>query len=734
MSRLSGLTAEHRDIGWISALRADSWQTSIGLALILLTTFVAYLPAVHGDRLWDDDAHITKPELQSLNGLYRIWFELGATQQYYPLLHSAFWLEHKLWGDSVLGYHLVNVLLHSTSVVLLFLILRRLNIPGALLAAAIFAVHPVMVESVAWITEQKNTLSGVFYLSSMLAYLHYDDSRKASQYFLAMALFLLGLLTKTVIATLPAALLVIFWWQRGALSWKREILPLLPFFMLGAAAGVATAWIERTQIGAQGADFNLSVLQRVLIAGRVVWFYMAKLIWPANLIFIYPRWNIDPAELWQWFFPIATLGTTIALWLMRKRTRAPLAGWLLFVGTLFPVLGFLNVFPFLFSFVADHFQYLASLGLIVLFASSIMLAIAHSSATMRRAVHAVCVLLIFLLAVTTWRQCRTYADAFRLYQTTIDRNPECWMAQLNLGKALEDTGDLQNAIACYRSALKLRPNYPQALNNLGYAFILQGRAAEGISYIEQAIQLWPDYTQARLNATLALRQLGKNEEAIVRLRELVKQEPKNAEVHGSLSSALDHIGKAEEAIDEDKIALALKPDDPFLLNNLGIALLHSRRPAEAIEALEKAVRLNPNYAQAHNSFGLALASIGKKPRAIEEFNRAIQLSPNYAKAHFNLASVLASDGKMEEAIEHYQAALRTKPDDMPAYANLAQTLALANRPGEALAVSEKAIEAARKTGQKDAERQFEEWLKNNRAQLQRAAEAESRSQTLPKSQ
>jgi hypothetical protein len=220
--------------------RIELW---LGLPFVLILTLIVYWPALQGGVLWDDSAHLTRPELQSSSGLLRIWFDPVATQQYYPLLHSAFWFEHKLWGDAVLGYHLVNVLLHMLSVALVYSILQKLKIPGALLAAAIFAVHPVMVESVAWMAEQKNTLSAVFYLSAMRIYLDFDQSRERWRYFIAMALFVLGLLTKTVTATLPAALLVIFWWQRGTLSWKRDVLPLAPFFLLGIAAGLKTSWI-----------------------------------------------------------------------------------------------------------------------------------------------------------------------------------------------------------------------------------------------------------------------------------------------------------------------------------------------------------------------------------------------------------------------------------------------------------------------------------------------------------
>src|SRR5262249_48756811 len=214
--------------------------------------------------------------------------------------------------------------------------------------SAIFAVHPVSVESVGWVSEQKNPLSSVFYLGAMLVYLRFDESRRRTDYVVALGLFVLGLLTKTVTATLPAALLVIFWWQRGTLSWKRDVVPLLPFFALGAAAGLLTAWVERTLIGAQGAGFELTFLERGLLAGRVVWFYLSKLVLPANLMFIYPRWKIDATIWWQWLFPMATLSAVVLLWAIRRRSRAPLAGWLLFVGTLAPVLGFVNVYPFVF--------------------------------------------------------------------------------------------------------------------------------------------------------------------------------------------------------------------------------------------------------------------------------------------------------------------------------------------------------------------------------------------------
>ncbi len=336
-----------------------------------------------GDRrglVWNDSDYVTRPELRSLHGLGRIWFDLGATEQYYPLLHSLFWIQSQLWGKRPLGHHLVNVLLHLTAVGLLYLILRKLKIPGALLAAGIFALHPVMVESVAWITEQKNTLSTVFYLGALLVYLDFDQTRRSSDYAISLVLFILAMASKTVTATLPAALLVIFWWQRGRLSWRRDVRPLAPWFALGISAGLFTAWVEFTYIGAEGAEFSLSGVQRLLIASRVPWFYAAKLLWPANLIFMYPRWDIDATAWWQWMFPLATVALLSALWHLRRRWRGPLAACLLFVGTLFPVLGFLNVYWFVFAFAADHLQYLASISLIVPAAAGVALAIGRLQA------------------------------------------------------------------------------------------------------------------------------------------------------------------------------------------------------------------------------------------------------------------------------------------------------------------------------------------------------------------
>ncbi len=614
--------------------RRNDWLLAAALVAVV---FLVYQPVWRGGFLWDDDAHVTRLELRSWQGLYRIWFDAGATQQYYPLLHSAFWIEHKLWGDTTLGYHLVNIAMHALAAVLVALILRRLAVPGAYLAAAIFALHPVQVESVAWITELKNTLSAAFYLGAALVYLRFDKTRNRPLYVAALALFVLGLLSKTVTATLPAALLVVFWWQRGRLSWRRDVLPLVPFFVIGMAAGLFTASFEQEMITAGGAAFEIAPLERCLLAGRVIWFYLAKLFWPVDLLFIYPRWTVSQSVWWQYLFPAATALLLVALWALRRRWRGPLAGVLFFVGTLFPVLGFCNVYPFIYSFVADHFQYLASLGIITLTAAGIALLLARRGLWNRPVGNVLCVALLAVLATLTWHQCRMYADVETLYNVTIAGNPNCWMAHNNLGMTLAGRGRYDEAIAHYEEALTIRPDCELPHNNLGVALADCGRLDEAIAHYQAALKIKPNY----------------------------------AEAHNNLGNALAKRGQVGDAIDHYQTALRIKPDYASAYNNLGVALLKRGRLDDAIEHYQTALKFKPDYAEAHNNLGRALANRGQLDDAIEHFQAALKIKPDYAEAHNNLGSALAMHGRVEEAIEQFQDAVEFRPDYADAYANLA---------------------------------------------------------------
>jgi protein O-mannosyl-transferase len=593
-------------------------------AVLVVSTCLAYQPAWHGGMIWDDDQHVIRAELRSLHGLYRIWFDVGATQQYYPLLYTAFWIEHKFWGDSTFGYHMVNILLHAAAALLVATALRKLRVPGAYLAAAIFALHPVHVESVAWITEQKNTLSAVFYLGAALLYLHFDQTRKKLFYLGALTLFVFCLLTKTVTATLPAALLVVFWWKRGRLSWRCDIRPLVPFFILGAAAGLFTAWAERTLVGAEGPQFDLSIIDRFLIAGRVIWFYLGKLLWPSELIFIYPRWDIDSALWWQYLFPAAAILLVAVLWVLRRRWRGPLAGLLFFAGTLFPVLGFFNVYPFVFSFVADHFQYLASLGVISLVSAGISLFFEQRRLWRQISGCILCVLLLSTLAGMTWQQSRMYGNIEMLYRATIEKNPNCWMAYNNLGKTMTEEGRLSEAMDYFQQALTLKPDFAEAHNNLGTALAQRGRFQDAIEQYQQALRL----------------------------------KPKNAEVYINLGSSLDEIGQSEEAIKNFWRALTLNPNSPEAHCNLANAFIKTSQPKLAIEHYRQALTLDPEYLEAHNNLGIALLLTGQPQESIDHFIYALRIKPDYVNACSNLALAYARINNSAEAVAAAQKALK----------------------------------------------------------------------------
>ncbi|WP_414664127.1 tetratricopeptide repeat protein [Horticoccus sp. 23ND18S-11] len=622
--------------------------------IIFAATLAAYFPALQGGFIWDDQpGHITRPELRSFAGLARIWFEPGATQQYYPLLHSAFWLEHRLWGDAPFGYHLINVLLHATSACLVGAILRRLAVPGAGLAALIFALHPVAVDSVAWISEQKNTLSTVLYLCAALAYLRFNDDRRPGRYALATTCFALALLTKTVTATLPAALLVILWWRQGRLGWRRDVAPLLPWFALGTAAGLYTAWFEHAQIGAQGADFALGPVERVLLAGRALWFYAAKVVWPAELIFIYPRWTIDAGEAWQWLFPLGAMALIAGLAWRRRQNAGLLAGALFFGGTLFPALGFVNVFPFLYSYVADHFQYVASLGLITLGAAGASRGLERLP---RTGAIAVTIALLGTLGTFTWQHAGTYRDVFTLYRTTLAKNPACWMAHNNLGIALVDAGRADEALTHYHQALGLRRDYAEAENNLGYALSRLGRHAEALTHLERAIQLKPGYADAHNNLGAALMGVGRSTEGIAAFATAIGLNPRDAVAHFNHGLAIASSGRPAEAIAHFERALSLNPGYAEAELNWGVALTVTGRTSEALPHFERALQLNPALPHAHLSFGRALAGIGRYDDAIARFRAALELEPRSGEAHLQLALALHQTGRRDEAELHAQTA------------------------------------------------------------------------------
>jgi len=630
----------------------DSRRTAIAAALLVGLTLAAYLPALwHAGFIWDDDDYITaNATLRSVDGLRRMWFEPRAIPQYYPLTFTTFWAEYRLWDVQPRGYHIVNVLLHAGNAVLLWLVLRRLRLPAAWMAAAVFALHPMQVESVAWITERKNVLSGLFALSAALIYVgnvapDVTGGRPIQWrwYLATMALFVCALWSKTVTCSLPAVLLLITWWQHGRID-RGSVTWLAPLFAVGVVMASVTIWMEQHHVGAEGAEWAFSAIDRVLIAGRALWFYAGTLFWPHDLTFIYPRWSIDARVWWQYLFPAAALAVIVTLYVARRRLgRGPLVATLCYAGALAPALGFFNVFPMRFSFVADHFAYLPIIGLMVLTTAAGAEIGRRLGSTGRQIGYAICAAILVVLTVLTARQCRIYENLLVLWSDTLAKNPAAWIAHNNLGDTLlRQGGSVPAAIVHFEETLRFKPDFPDAHYNLGTALVQARQLEAGIEQFRAATRLKPDY----------------------------------ADAYNNLAGALFETGRPQEAIEQYERALQLKPDLPQAHSSLATVLVQTGDLQGAIDHLEQALRLDPDYPEAHWSLGNALVRTNRPDEAIAQFEQALRLKPDYTEAHTSIAIVLIQSGRSREAIEHFQAAVRLRPDDPDLRHNLDRAMAM----------------------------------------------------------
>jgi tetratricopeptide (TPR) repeat protein len=467
-------------------------------------------------------------------------------------------------------------------------------------------------------------------------------------------------MSKSVIATLPVSLLALFWWKRGKIDWKNDVVPLLPLFIVGIAYGLFTAWVERKFIGAEGSAFTFTIIERCLIAGRAIWFYLDKIFLPINLIFIYPRWNVSQAIWWQYLFPVATLILIGVFWLLRNRSRAPLTVFICFAATLFPVLGFFNVYPFRFSFVADHFQYLACIAPIALFVGSIF-----TFGLLKKNIRIVLYIIILLtLGGLTWKQSGMYADMETLYRTTIAKNPNCWMIHNNLALLLENSGRMDEAKTHYLKALEISPNYSEAHNNFGMLLDKTGQTNEAMIHYQKALEINPKYDKAYNNLGLLLEKTGRQNEAIEQYLKALEISPNYAEAH----------------------------------NNLGILLVKSGRINEAITQYLKALEVNPNFAEAHYNLANVLLKIGRTDEAVSHYKKTLTINPNHSKAHNNLGNAFLQIGRIEEAIYHFQKALEINPNKISTLQNLASAYEQKGQLTEAISLLQKALILAKSAG------------------------------------
>jgi tetratricopeptide (TPR) repeat protein len=718
----------------------------VGLLLLV------YWPAIRGGFIWDDDAYVTNnPLLTASDGWQRIWFSAHHQSQFFPLVYTTLRLEHALWGLNPFGYHLVNVLLHAANAALVWVVLRRLarasNTPsqvaasgmgapgpagekpaaalvggylgqGAWIAAALFAFHPVQVESVAWVTELKNTQSTLFYLLALLSWMRsLDDSEPLihSRYWIALLFYLLALLSKTTACTFPAAMLLVPW-MRGERIGRRRLLQVIPFVVLGVVAGVVSIlWESHLGNYKDEVGQSLTLVQRVLIASRGVWFYAGKLAWPAGLTFSYPRWRVSAAHPANYFWLLGCLTAAAALWHWRARVgRGVIGGVVFFVAALSPLLGFIPLYTFRYSYVADHYQYVASIGLLTL-----------AGAGLSRVPRVFRISVLVAVAFLTWKQAHIYHSQTTLWQDTVAKNPGGWMGHHNLGTSLSNEGQTEQSIIQYREALRLYPEDAEGHYDLGNVLIKSGQNAEAMAEFQTAIRLGPQDSRAYYNYGVALEKTGRTNEAIQQYEEAVRQDldyisprmslgtalsqqrrfyeaitqlqaaveldPGSAQAHSLLGVALCQTGQANAAIAQFQAALRLDPRDGHAFFNYAIALEQAGHADEAIQQYVQAIRLAPDFFDAHLNLGIALSRQRRFDETIAQFREAVRLSPNDAGARYDLGAMLRAEGHLDEAIEQFQAVLRLHPEYALAHAALGAVLLQKGRAKEAASHLEQAL-------------------------------------------
>jgi tetratricopeptide (TPR) repeat protein len=634
----------------------------LGIGLLVLVSFV-YLPIWQAKFIWDDGlVVISNPCIVGPLGLREIWTTSAA--DICPLTLTLFWFEHFLWGASPLPYHLVNVLMHGASAILLWRVLRGLQIPGAWLGAALWALHPVEVESVAWISEMKNTQSCLFFLLSILFFIRdldakkKDDSNRITWNELLTVLFsVLAIASKSSTVVLPAILGLLAWWKRSPWDWRnlRAVLLIIPFSIVAVFVSIWTQGLT----GANESRWMLAWPERLIVAGKVFWFYLFKLLYPHPLLMIYPRWAPDSGKVLSYVPLAAGIGLFIFLFFKRKSDWRPIFfAFTYFLVLLVPVLGLVNLSFFRYSFVADHFQYLASIGPLAVIGAGVsqLLNVGIPDRPGLRLI--ICAGLLGVPGFLSWQHARVFKNELSLWTNTLAGNPSCW------------AGD----------------------NNLGAALLQEGRANEALQYFQNAVANNPTYTEAYNNLGGVLAQEGRYNEAMGALRTVLKINPNDAEAYNNLGNVFVQTGQGDEAAKLFKTAIRIKSDYAAPHSNLGNYFLKSGRMDEAIAEYEEALKIEPDNIDALGGLALALSKSGQVDGAIGQYQKLVAIKPDDVEAHYNFGFILNQAGRLNESIEQYQIALRLDPKNIEAYNGLAIALFQEGQTDKAMALFEEALQ------------------------------------------
>jgi protein O-mannosyl-transferase len=674
-----------------------------GAVILALLSLAAYLPSLHGGFILDDNYYLTDaPLIRAPDGAYRFWFTSEGFD-YYPVSNTTLWLEWRLWGKHPAGYHLTNLCIHILNSLLLWAILRRLSAPGSYLAALLFAVHPVNVESVAWIAQRKGLLAMTFLLLSILWYMRDDDTRRAKRsttsfpigtwYWLSLLAFLFAMLSKGSVAILPLVLLLLAWWRRDRID-RGDWLRAAPFALV--AIVLTAVHVHYQSRGLSEAIREATFAQRLAGAAAAVWFYLYKAIWPLDLNFVYRQWEIHAASI-VWWLPLIAAVALTALLAWRRNTwwgRPLLFAWIFFCLALVPVLGFTDVGYMKYSLVADHYQYLSIVAVAALVAAAWASWYRHAKALpMRAAPLITAVGLVGTLTLLTWKDSNFYESAVTLYRATLEKNPTAWLIHNDLGAELDEIGSTQEAADCFRQALQIKPDYADAQNNLGLALQKMGRLPEATERFQEAVRLQPDDPKNQTNLALALLALGRTDEAIEHANKALPQLPLDAKLYDEVGQVFLRAGRTAQAIPLFEHSLELDPNSAQALSNLGMARAKLGQFPQAIDEFQKALQLEPDRARIHKNLALAFVKANRRQDAIQEYRQAVTLDPNDADAQAALANSLVDAGQTQEAIGHFEKVLQLKPEAASAVHNaIGVALNKAGEPKEAISHFEQALQ------------------------------------------
>ena len=717
--------------------------------LLVLSTLVVYRPVRNHEFIhFDDLTYVThNPHVRAgltLRGVTQAFTSTRATN-WHPLTWLSHMMDVELYGLSPGGHHLINVFFHIANTLLLFLVLKWMT--GTLwqssFVAALFALHPLHVESVAWVSERKDVLSALFWMLTMWAYVRYVEHKVKGQrskvqgktlidpclqrYLLVLLFFVLGLMSKPMLVTLPFVLLLLDYWPLDRFQpdhWRTQTWPLvrekIPLFFFSAASSVATYTVQRGA-GALASTDILPFTTRLANALVSYVSYIVKMIWPRSLALYYPYpqtlplWKVAGAAL-------LLLGITFGVIRLGRKYRYLPVGWFWYLGTLVPVIGLVQAGS---QSMADRYTYVPLIGLFIMVAIGLPHLVSRMAGrNLRLAIPAVIALMVLLLVSRT--QISLWQNTFRIFEHTLavttnnayfhnmlgmalvlhgnlhegivhftealKISPRYLDARNNLGLTLEKQGRIDEAIAAYFDVLRTNPDDSEAHYNLGNVLGSQGKPQEAIFHLTQALRIKPDYAEAHNNLGSMLTRQGRTDEAIAHYAEAVRIKPEVAEAGVNLALALEHRGRVEEAFTKYQEALRLNPRSAAGHYNFGNFLLRHGRFDEAIVHYAEALKNRPDYAEAQNNWGAARQRQGKLNEALVHYEEAVKINPNHSGAHNNLGNLFLLHGKIPEALDHFNEALRIKPDLLEARKNLGNALSRLGKPREAIAQYTKALE------------------------------------------